>query len=157
MRDILFRGKTIEKNKWYYGSYLFCHLPEYDWAGKPSAKEKDIHYIIDEKDINLSVYPETVGQYTNRKDKNGVRIFEGDIVSVFDGMKGYVAFSNRGFWAFIPLEPKEFFSNPEKLDDISLDLYCLIRDSEKGNYGGCLVVGNIYDNPELFNQESSAI
>ena len=68
-REILFRGKRLDNGSWWYGSYLFLHVSECDWTGTSRGPKKDVHFIVDETDLNYSVDPATVGQYTGLTDK----------------------------------------------------------------------------------------
>lgn len=129
MREILFRGKT-DKGEWMCGDLLHDGL-DYDAA----IRESESKYVY-------RLIPETVGQYTGLTDKNGKKIFEGDIVraqdnlicSPFcDGIIGKIVYDECAFF----IEPK----NP-------MDSQWLFN--ECADYE---VLGNIHDNPELLKGE----
>ena len=144
MREILFRGKTSD-GEWVEGFYS---AEEYNpYIGK-------IEYIpriqIIGKCVSLGVIPETVGQYTGLTDKNGKKIFEGDVVDVaykvdYVGVSKYriglfkVIFYNGCFMKkAIPDPQLSFNDNAQRAG-----LYHFIPSDETE------VIGNIYDNPEL--------
>lgn len=147
MREILFRGKRSDNGEWVEGY----------------AAESGYTFIICDYGLTcgyftvLKVDDGTIGQYTGLTDKNGVKIFEGDIIALSnktDGERslGYVEFSERGFWAFMPVNEGDFFYQSENLNDIdtALDLFWIIRSNE---YDGAIVIGNVHDNPELLETE----
>lgn len=124
MREILFRGKTVCDGDWVYGGITW----------NPSKKEVFIHTEWDEG----KVIPETVGQYTGLCDKNGTKIFEGDILSAHldDGYPENetileVVWHNNGWYG----------KNGKFFDDF-----------DNGFEKYFEVIGNIHDNPELLKE-----
>lgn len=122
MRDIKFRGKRTDDGEWMYG-YICC----YGWTGEEKP------YIIvpyyGGALYSIEVDPETVGQYTGLKDKNGTKIFEGDIILLRGDEEPYqVVFDESCFYVY---------------DSSVCYVMSNFYDYEME------VIGNIYDNPEL--------
>ena len=151
MREILFRGKYSKKSPdWIEGSF---HRDE-----DTNICEIAYRYYKKEGETKAGIWvygvvdPETVGQYTGLKDKNGKKIFEGDILhiaKIADGLGGYyqptldypvnvVVKWDLCAWMWETLcEDKLYISFP--------DAWCQY---------GCEVIGNIHDNPELLKEEA---
>lgn len=131
MRDINFRGKRTDNGEWVYG-YVCC----YGWTGEEKT------YIVPNYAsalYSIEVNPETVGQCIDLKDRNGINIFEGDIiyaVSNFDAANMVVVYD--------PAEFRLVLCEDYKTYKPGLGFKCLCY--ERWNMQ---VVGNIYDNPEL--------
>lgn len=132
MREIEFRAKKTENGKWVYGYY---HKLNESFENKDCILE---HHRNTSTIIDIT----TLGQYTGLKDKNGTKIFEGDIVKTYHG-NGKVVYSQQyALFGYIMLEK----DNAEKEYDYRFT-DVVIED-------GIEVVGNIYDNPELLEVDN---
>ena len=143
MREILFRGQTrrygekVDMNRdklpsnWVYGG-IFPQNDGGDFA---------IIYQQDPTIEKFMVYADTVGQYTGVKDNNGVKIFEGDIIQVK--------------FEFPPCDPGIWYENYEVYFDDESHKWRVKRDSYTCSLWeydqDCVVIGNIYDSPELLS------
>lgn len=122
MREFLFRGKRTDNGEWITDSETYI-------------RDGDGIWLSDENLNVVTVIPETVGQFTGLTDKNGVRIFEGDIVrydvNYHDMVISYDV-ENWGGWLY------------EDMDD-NMQAYSIYEFNLKD----IAVIGNIHDNPDI--------
>jgi uncharacterized phage protein (TIGR01671 family) len=129
VKEILFRGKTLDDKTWVYGGYF---------------KDRDYHFIPQGIGAAfVKVEQETVGQFTGLLDNNGKKVFEGDIVNfyevlgqqgIMDPFKGVVKYGNGYYYV-------EYINERNR--------------KGKWNLSSCWhleVVGNIHDNGELYEE-----
>lgn len=149
MREILFRGKRIDNGEWAYGSLIEQNNPEYHTYIVRSFLAEIDKENIDVTNLDIvEVDPNTVGQYTELKDKDGAKIFEGDILAFddMDGSKGiYEVFwdGNNGKFAIAASGNRNYVDDFELFDELF----------ERNEYFKLFeVIGNINDNPELLKE-----
>lgn len=132
MREILFRGKEITTAKWVYGGYYGDSKRA--WIRSVVSTEYGREILQHEVD------PSTVGQYAGLTDKNGKRIFEGDILERRILPTKRIAIRFRIAW--VPVKAC--------LSAIDIEGRSVTFISDYINSGYEIeIIGNVYDNPEL--------
>ena len=162
-REVKFRGKSIQNGKWLYGNIQIPEAP-YD------------EYFMWDNGWQMQVDVNTVGQYTGLIDKNGKKIFEGDIlrVSEYDNLLMREFNDETDDFGMFTLEEltgelQQSYTSPVTWEDgtfcIStkgdwlhhndMFLAVLFGDMKRSNPIFIFeVIGNIHDNPELLKYKT---
>lgn len=159
MREIQFRAKPCyddgKQNAWVYGTFQYIAQRRFNPGESDNGTlepRQDKGRIIDLNGTETEVICYTLGQFTGCLDKNKNRIYEGDIVECVSWneyfsnpktdevmqpfrRKMFVDYRKGGFKMVEPM--------PEPMKDNELDIIC---------NGDIIVIGNIYDNPELLKR-----
>ncbi len=121
-RKVLFRGRSLDDGQWVYGSLVIKKL---------SDKNSDYQIYTPDGQVK-SVHRETVGQYIGQQDKEGVKIFEGDLISFGNPERQYEVFWSQQVNGW---QKRIYGSVSSSLDE------CMSE--------GWVVVGNIFDNLKI--------
>jgi uncharacterized phage protein (TIGR01671 family) len=137
MREIEFRGKRTDTGEWVCGDLIHSDFDD-----------RCVIYCMSSDEVldigkQFEIIPETVGQYTGLKDKNGVKIFEGDIVASESDRCGDIQLSHGMFG----IEWADCKKNQAMIG--SWGQLHNLRRMDDGFNEKIEVIANIHDNPEF--------
>ena len=122
MTEIIFRGKRLNDGEWVEGNFVKGCIDDFAYIVEFGNKDLCRNYV--------EVIPETVGQYTGFDDKNGKKVFEGDI------LKAEIWWEQGGCYPHTE----------------TCFIEATFPNMYKNHFEKFEVVGNIYDNPELLRR-----
>ncbi len=134
MREIKFRGKRTDTGEWVYGDLL--HVDDLCCIGRT------IEAFTESPFNECLVNPDTVGQYTGLKDKNGKDIYDGDVLGTEGKIVGWVKGDVRGYCYDVV-----YVNHPA--GEKRWTLYSTVVDDYPNKIE---VIGNIHDNTEFLEE-----
>ena len=135
MREILFRGKRVDNGEWIQGDIV-----QFPVHGVVRIVEQEPSY----KDAEVD--SDTVGQYTGLTDKNGRKIFEGDILKIYPDCDYCEDYSISTVYSYNGVLCVDY--RGDDFDSTALGFINDVNDDADFE-----IIGNIYDNPELVGGE----
>ena len=154
MREILFRGKRVDNGEWaiahniVIGKSEKCTtrvfiVPKGEYIDDAITKDNRLILVMPQ----VEIVPETIGQYTGLTDKNGKKIFEGDVILFEDESPTNYEYhdSTEMRCGEIKFDWGEFYLT----NRVAVEMSDLVYDNKLDGQ----IVGNIHDNPELLKGE----
>lgn len=138
MREILFRGRRISDGSWVEGGIIKTFHPNFDHESPETFKFLNANcYCICANNRDIFVEQESISQFTGLTDKNGKKIFEGDIVKHYCSSEDKTIFDvGQFYWCENICQFRRTSRTEGQFYDVN-------------NSCEYEVIGNIYDNPEL--------
>ena len=131
MREIKFRGKRVDNGEWVESMTISKGVIK---------RKRDLFYMEMPEDNWTQVIPETAGQFTGLKDKNGTDIYEGDVYTTGNDSAYLVVFEGGAFCG----------NDGEGSKPLDWDYDYAEGDLCPDQFSQQIkVIGNIHDNPEL--------
>ena len=155
MREILFRGKT-EQGEWVYGVY-YKQDHYYNEKVEKHCIITSTDTLGNDMDLDFcDVIPETIGQFTGLTDKNGKKIFEGDIVKVVYTEKRdfrCVKYDDEFEMIETVIYDEKHACFMLKINNEGITMFRPLCDFESNvRIKSIEIISNIYDNKELLGE-----
>lgn len=147
MREHLYRGKRKDNGEWVYGSLIsltqgeFIVTTDYYNTVNIDLHEKLLCNALWEDNDFVKVLPNTIGEYTGLTDKNGNKIFEGDIIRFAEWSRGEPCWIGEIYFQNTMFQIKGG-KNKECESNFIMQLSRIPSERIE-------IIGNIFDNPEL--------
>ena len=142
MREYIFRGKRVDNGEWIYGSlsWFTDGSPiEITMVERPKGNDKWTRVVA----------PETVGQYSGLCDKNGNKIWEGDILVESKKRGGFDEWCYRYEVVYTSDDVGSCGCCNAEFSGIGFVFQSIIGTRFRGKFDELEIIGNIHDNPEL--------